>query len=152
MSQSFIATPLPESLLFQGVIARRLCAFLVDILLMAMFGWMLAVSIFVFGIFTFGLGFLMFHILPFLPFFYFSLFVAAGGTPGQRLFGISLRQDADLAAPSPAQAFVWTILLWLSLVFAAGLPLLMALVGARHRTGHDIFSGLVMTRQIKNSY
>jgi uncharacterized RDD family membrane protein YckC len=152
MSQAIAAARSPESLLFQGVIARRLCALAIDIFLMGLFGWMLAISIFIFGIFTFGLGFLMFHILPFLPLFYFTLFVASGGTPGQRLFGISLRQDADLSPASPAQAFVWTILLWLSFFIAAGLPFLMALVGERHRAAHDIFSGLVMTRNPKISY
>jgi len=146
MSQSFINAPMSESLLFQGVIARRICAFVIDIILMGMIGWMLAISIFIFGIFTFGLGFLMFHILPFLPFFYYTLLVASGGTPGQRLFGLAVRQDFDLSAPTPAQAFVWTLLLWLSLVIGAGLPLLLALVGIRHRAAHDIFSGLVVIR------
>lgn len=152
MSQSFVATSIPESLMFQGVIARRICAFVLDIILMGMFGWMLAISIFVFGVFTFGLGFLMFHIIPFLPFFYFSLFVASGGTPGQRLFGLALRQDADLSPPTPAQAFVWSILLWLSFFIFAGLPFAMALVGSRHRAGHDIFSGLVVIRRTQNNH
>jgi uncharacterized RDD family membrane protein YckC len=152
MSQTYTPTLLPESLMFQGVIARRFCAFLIDIVLMGMVGWLLAISIFIFGIFTFGLGFLMFHIVPFLPLLYFSLFVASGGTPGQRLFGLSVRQDADLSAPTPAQAFVWTILLWLSFFIAGGLPFLMALFGSRHRAGHDIFSGLVIIRGRQISY
>jgi uncharacterized RDD family membrane protein YckC len=152
MSQSFITATISESLLFQGVIARRICAFAIDIILMGMFGWMLAISIFIFGIFTFGLGFLMFHILPFLPFLYYTLFAATGATPGQRLFGLLLRQDSDLSPPTLAQALVWTILLWLSLFIAAGLPLLMALVGTRRRAAHDIFSGLVIIRGQKNNY
>jgi uncharacterized RDD family membrane protein YckC len=135
-----------DLLAFRGVLARRLCAFAVDLLLMSLFGWMLAASIAVFGILTLGLGFLLFHIMPFAPFLYFTLFVATGGTPGQRVFGLAVRQDADLAPPTPAQALVWSLLLGLSFFVFAGLPFLMALVGPRRRAGHDILSGLVVIR------
>lgn len=132
--------------MFQGVIARRLCAFVLDLIFMSLIGWVVATNIFIFGLFTFGLGFFMFHIMPFFPIIYYTLLVATGGTPGQRIFGLAVRQDTDLSAPSPAQALVWTILLWLSFFILAGLPFAMALVGERHRAGHDVFSGLVIIR------
>jgi uncharacterized RDD family membrane protein YckC len=144
MSQT-IATPNPEILLFRCVLDRRICAFIIDAFLIGVFGWACAFGIFMFSILTLGIGFLMFHIVPFVPFIYYTL-LAPTGTPGQRLFGIALRQDSDLIAPNYAQAFVWSLLLWLSFVLA-GLPFLLALAGPRHRAGHDLLAGLVIIRR-----
>ena len=64
---------------------------------------------------TLGLGWMAFHILPWMPLVYYALFIGyAGATPGQRLFGLAVRQDADLARPTMAQALVWTLLLWIA--------------------------------------
>ncbi|MDE8348099.1 MAG: RDD family protein [Acidocella sp.] len=144
MSQTM--TNFDSPALFQGVIARRLCAFVLDVIFMGIIGWVVATNIFIFGLFTLGLGFFMFHVMPFFPILYYALAVATGGTPGQRIFSLAVRQDVDLAAPTPAQALVWAILLWLSFFVLAGLPFAMALVGSRHRAGHDLFSGLVIIR------
>jgi uncharacterized RDD family membrane protein YckC len=149
MSQSINPTyPVqpPDALLTRGVLARRLCAFAVDACIIGILGWTLAFSIFIFGILTFGLGWLMFHIIFWVPFVYYTVLVASGGTPGQRAFSLAVRQDIDLAPPTLAQAFVWTLLLWLSFILA-GLPFAMALVGPRHRAGHDLLSGLVIIRK-----
>jgi uncharacterized RDD family membrane protein YckC len=135
-----------DALRTRGVLARRFCAFLVDIFIIGVLSWMLAVTIFIFGILTLGLGWLLFHIVPVLPFLYYTLLVGgSSGTPGQRLFGLSVRQDATLLPPNFAQAFVWTLLMWLSFVLAC-VPFAMALVGPRHRAAHDLLSGLVVVR------
>jgi uncharacterized RDD family membrane protein YckC len=135
-----------DAFLTRGVLARRFFAFLIDAFLIGVVGWVAALTILVFGILTLGLGWLMFHIIPLLPFLYFTLLVGgSGATPGQRLFGLAVRQDIDLSPPNFAQAFVWTLLLWVSFVLAC-LPFAMALVGPRHRAGHDLLSGLVVVR------
>ncbi len=135
-----------DGFLTRGVLARRFLAFLVDVLLIGVFGWVVAFGILLFGILTLGLGWLMFHIIPLLPFIYYTLLIAgSGATPGQRLFGLAVRQDIDLSPPTLAQAFVWTLLLWLSFVLAC-VPFALALVGPRHRAGHDLLSGLVVIR------
>jgi uncharacterized RDD family membrane protein YckC len=141
-----LVEPSTDPLLTRGVLARRLCAFLVDLFIIGVLSWMLAIGILIFGILTLGLGWLMFHILPLLPFVYYTLLVGgSSGTPGQRLFGLSVRQDLDLRMPSMAQAFVWTLLMWLSFVLAC-VPFALALVSPRHRAGHDLLSGLVVIR------
>jgi uncharacterized RDD family membrane protein YckC len=135
-----------DAFLTRGVLARRFFAFLIDAFLIGVIGWIAAITILVFGILTLGLGWLMFHIIPLLPFLYYTLLVGgSGATPGQRVFGLAVRQDIDLSPPSLAQAFVWTLLLWISFVLAC-LPFAMALVGPRHRAGHDLLSGLVVVR------
>jgi uncharacterized RDD family membrane protein YckC len=84
--------------------------------------------------------------MPLLPFAYYTLLIGgSGATPGQRALGLAVRQDADLSAPTLAQALVWSILLWLSFVLAC-VPFLLALLNPRHRAAHDMLSGLVITR------
>lgn len=149
MSQ-FLQDNLPrtgyDALLTRGVLARRFCAFLVDIFIIGVLSWVLAITIFIFGVLTFGVGWLLYHIMPVVPFLYYTLLVGTGrGTAGQRLFGLSVRQDADLLPPNLAQALVWTLLLWVSFALAC-VPFAMALVGPRHRAAHDLLSGLVVVR------
>ena len=144
--QQNLARSSPDAVLTRGVLARRFCAFLVDIFLIGVVSWILAIFILIFGVLTFGLGWLMFHIIPLVPFVYYTLLVGAGSsTPGQKLFGVAVRQDADLLPPNLAQAFVWTLLMWVSFVLAC-VPFAMALVGPRHRAAHDILAGLVVIR------
>lgn len=144
--QQNLAQGRSDALLTRGVLARRFCAFLVDIVIIGVLSWIVAVTIFIFGILTLGLGWLLFHIIPVLPFLYYTLLVGgSSGTPGQRLFGLSVRQDATLLRPNFAQAFVWTLLMWVSFVLAC-VPFALALTGPRHRAGHDLLSGLVVIR------
>jgi uncharacterized RDD family membrane protein YckC len=136
----------PESIRFRGVLARRFCAFVVDAILIGLFGWAAALGIFLFGIITLGLGFLLFHIIPILPFIYYTALLPQGGTIGQRLFSLELREDAELSRrPNYAEAFVWSLLLWVSFALAF-LPFLLALTNPRRRAGHDLLSGLVILR------
>ena len=144
--QENLPHPGADALLTRGVLARRLCAFLVDLFLIGLIGCVMAVTIFLFGLLTFGMGWLLYHIMPFVPLLYYTLLVGgAARTPGQWLFGLQVRQDADLAPPTLPQAFVWTLLMWISFVLAC-VPFAMALVGPRHRAAHDLLSGLVVVR------
>jgi len=129
-----------------GVLPRRFFALILDLIIIGCFFWAAAFFIIVFGVFTLGIGWLAFHVLPALPFAYYTLLVGGtGATPGQRALGIMVRQDGSLAPPSLPQALVWSILLSLSFAFAC-IPFLLALLNPRHRAAHDILSGLVILR------
>ena len=120
--------------------------------LIVVLGWSAWFVIAIFGLFTLGLGWGAFHILPLLPLAYFTLLIGGpGATPGQRAFGLAVRQDADLAPPTLAQALVWTLCLWLSFVLAC-VPFALALFNPRHRAAHDLLAGLVIVRQPQISY
>jgi uncharacterized RDD family membrane protein YckC len=56
-----------------------------------------------------------------------------------------VRRNDDLGPPSFAQAFVYTLVFYLTLA-TTGLLLLVALATVRHRTLHDLASGLVVAR------
>ncbi len=100
-----------------------------------------------FGLLTLGLGLPLLGALPFVPFCYHWLFVAgpASATPGQQALGLVVRRDDDLGRPTPLQAVVFTLIFYLTLA-TTGLLLLFALFTVRHRTLHDLASGLVVVR------
>ncbi len=133
--------------LTEGVLFRRVWAWLFDLLLVGgivMVLWVLLVG---FGLLTFGLGFPLLGLLPVVPLLYHVLFVASGrsATPGQVLMDLSVRRDQDLGRPSLLQAILFTVGLWLTL--GAGVVwLAAALLTSRHRTLHDLVSGLVVVR------
>jgi uncharacterized RDD family membrane protein YckC len=101
-----------------------------------------------FGLLTLGLGFPLLGVLPFVPFCYHFLFLAsqAACTPGQHLMGLIVLRNDDFGRPSVLQAVVFTIGFYVTLA-TSGLLLLVALVTARHRTLHDLVSGLVVVRR-----
>jgi uncharacterized RDD family membrane protein YckC len=136
-----------EAMLSQGTLSRRLAAFVVDGILVVILTSVLTTVFFVFGILTFGLGFAAFHLLPFLAPAYNWLWLMSplAGTPGQALFGLTVRDEDDLGPPGALAALLWTVGFYASLALS-GLPLLLALFNARRRTGHDMISGLVVVR------
>jgi len=64
----------------------------------------------------------------------------------QALFGLLVRRDDDLGPPTLPQAVISTLVFYLTLA-TTGLLLLVALFTRRHRTLHDLVSGLVVVRR-----
>jgi uncharacterized RDD family membrane protein YckC len=140
--------PVPDDrLLTHGVMSRRVFAWFVDLLLLALILVVLWVVFMLFGLLTLGLGFPVMGVLPFVPFCYHVLFMAGPGsaTPGQRTLGLLVRRNDDFGRPTALQAVISTIVFYLTLA-TSGLLLLVALITFRHRTLHDLVSGLVVVR------
>jgi uncharacterized RDD family membrane protein YckC len=136
-----------DEFLVGGVVTLRCLAWVIDIILIAILvavlWWVLAM----FGILTFGLGFAAMPVLSVVPFLYHFLSLLSGpsATPGQQIFGLTVRRDYDLGPPMPLQAVVSVICYYLTLA-TSGLLLLVALFTTRYRTLHDLVSGLVVVR------
>jgi uncharacterized RDD family membrane protein YckC len=141
------ASPIDDGWLTAGVMTRRISAWLLDVLLVGLVLVALCFVLLLFGILTLGLGMPLLGVLPFVPFCYHLFFVAstACATPGQQALGLAVRRNDDLGPPSFAQAFVYTLVFYLTLA-TTGLLLLIALFTIRHRTLHDLASGLVVVR------
>jgi uncharacterized RDD family membrane protein YckC len=141
------ATPIDDYWLTEGVLARRVFAWLIDVLLIGLIVAALWLVLLLFGVLTLGLGLPLLGALPFVPFCYHLLFVAApaSATPGQQALGLVVRRNDDLGRPTPVQALIYTLLFYLTLA-TTGLLLLFALFTIRHRTLHDLASGLVVVR------
>lgn len=144
---SYRASPYDDDWLTDGVMSRRVVAWLIDVLLIGLLLGALFLVLLLFGVLTLGLGLPLLGALPLVPFCYHWLFVAgpASATPGQQALGLVVRRDDDLGRPTPVQALVYTLIFYLTLA-ATGLLLLVALVTVRHRTLHDLASGLVVVR------
>jgi uncharacterized RDD family membrane protein YckC len=140
--------PVPDDyLLTRGVMSRRLFGWCIDLLLLALILLVLWVVFMLFGLLTLGLGFPLMGALPFVPFCYHVLFLAgpSSATPGQQFMGLVVRRNDDFGRPSPLQAVISTLVFYLTLA-TSGLLLLVALITDRHRTLHDLVSGLVVVR------
>lgn len=142
----------PPAARTDGVLSRRLLAYLVDLfvisLLILLFGFLIGV----FGILTFGLGWMLYAILiPGTAILYSA--VTVGGpsqaTPGMRLAGLRAC-DSETGGPIGAvTAGLHALLFYL----AAGTFLLWVadvVIGfVRHdgRLGHDLLAGIVLVRR-----
>lgn len=137
----------PDVALTEGVMSRRIVAWFIDAVLILLVVLALWLALLVFGLLTLGLGFSAMAILPLIPFAYqvLSLLCAASATPGQQIMGLTVRRDDDLGPPTLLQAVIFTLVFYLTLALT-GLLLLVAVFTVRHRTLHDILSGLVVVR------
>lgn len=137
-----------DDYLTSGVIWRRCWAWVVDAVLIGLLIIALAWTLSLVGLITLGLGFGLFAIMPFVPFIYhvWSLVGPNSATPGQRMCGLIVRRNDDMGPPGGLQAVVSVLLYDLTLA-TAGLLLVVALFTTRHRTLHDILSGLVVVRR-----
>jgi uncharacterized RDD family membrane protein YckC len=143
-----LGTPyLADDFLTAGVMARRCVAWVFDIFLIALLMWALWWILLMFGLLTLGLGFGAMSILPFVPFCYhfLSLLGSSSATPGQQMTGLTVRRDFDLGPPTGLQALASVLVFYLTLA-TSGLLLVVALFTRRHRTLHDLVSGLVVVR------
>jgi len=140
--------PLPDDdALTDGVMTRRVLAWFIDVLLIGVIFVSLWLALTLFGFLTLGLGFGALGVLPLVPFCYHfvSLLSPLSATPGQHWLGLVVLQNNSFARPTALQAVVSTLLFYLTLA-TSGLLLLVALVTIRHRTLHDLLSGLVVVR------
>ena len=133
---------------FQGVLARRVFAYWVDLLCIGllialtwMVFWMLAIA-------SLGLLSPLLLILGLIPVLYHTLTIGGprSATPGMRLTGVEVRSWTG-ERPGYLQAFVQTILFYVTVYPTWSLVLLIALVDRRRRTLHDMLAGTLVIRQ-----
>ena len=140
--------PVPaDPALTQGVMSRRVIAWFLDAILLLLLIVPLWLALLLFGLLTLGVGLPLLGALPLVPFCYHVLFLlsAASATPGQRMLGLVVCRDEDLGRPTALAAVVSTLVFYATLA-TTGLLLLVALFTVRHRTLHDLLSGLVVVR------
>ena len=133
--------------LTDGVMGRRVAAFLIDGVLAGILVALAHVALFTFGLLTLGLGLPLLGLLPLVPVAYLALSVASerSATPGQLALGLVVRANHTLDRPSLLQAVVWAVGLTVTVALGA-IWVLVALVTVRHRTLHDLAAGVVVTR------
>lgn len=139
--------PVVDPALTGSVIARRVMAYLVDLVVIALlFG--LAWSILLGAtVLTFGLASPGFGLLVLLPAAYHTLTIGLqGATWGQRLFGLCVT-DLSLRPPTLLQALILTALFYLTVPPTGGLVLLAVFFLRHRRTLHDLLAGTLVVRR-----
>lgn len=141
------ALPVPST---EGVIGRRLVAYLLDIVFIFLFSALLFLVISLLGVVTFGLGWVLYAILPASGVIYSAITVggAKQSTVGMRMAGLRAinantggRVDT-LTAAFHALLFylaVGTFVLWL-------LDVAFGFMRSDARFGHDVLSSVAVVR------
>ena len=135
--------------LFEGVLARRVVAFMIDVIVITVPLFIAAVFIFVFGLITFGLGWalywLMYPASIVWALFYYGMTLGspASATLGMRAMGIEMRTWYGAPAYFVLGA-VHAVVYWISVSVLSPFILLVGFFNARKRLLHDFFVGAVI--------
>lgn len=141
-------TEVLEDRLTGGLLTRRVLAWIVDAVLISVVGVVIWLVLAAFTVITLGFGAPLFALLAMLPPLYGCLFLMTPlqASPGQAMFGLIVVRDADLGEPTFLQAVVYIAAYWVTM--AAGVIWTgIAIITTRHRTFHDMLSGLVVMRR-----
>jgi len=135
--------------LFEGVLARRLLAFIIDLMILAVPVVFMAMFIFVVGIVTFGLGFVFYALLTpamvLWALFYYGATLGSqhSATIGMRAMDIEMRTWYGSPAYFVLGA-VHAIVFWIIVSVLTPFVLLVCLFNERRRCLHDMLIGTVI--------
>lgn len=138
----------PDWRLYEGVLSRRMLAFVVDYLFVAILCIPAAAILFVISIATLGLGFLLYPALFFIvAALYFGLTLGgkSQSTPGMRMAGIAIRR-IDGQPMDFMTAMVHLVLFWIINSVLTPLILLAGLFIDHKRLVHDLLIGTEAVR------
>jgi uncharacterized RDD family membrane protein YckC len=135
--------------LFEGVLARRIVAFMIDFIVIAAPIVLGSMFIFAFGIVTLGLGWALYWLLPgasviwAIAYFGLTLGGPRSATVGMRVMDLEMRTWYGAPAYFVLGA-VHAVAFWFTVSFFTPFVLLVAFFNARGRLLHDIVLGTVV--------
>jgi uncharacterized RDD family membrane protein YckC len=135
--------------LFEGVLARRLVAFLIDLVVIAIPVIAAAFFILLFGLVTLGFGWFLFALLSpasviwALAYYGLTMGSAASATLGMRAMNLEIRTWYGAPAYFLLGA-VHAIVYWISVSVLTPFILLVSLFNSRRRLLHDMLVGTVV--------
>ena len=141
--------PATQPELFEGVLARRVIAFVIDFLVIAVPVVLAAMFIFAFGLVTLGLGFALYWLLsPAAVLWALFYFGATLGGPSSATLGMRM-VDLEMRTWYGGNAYfvlgaVHAVVFWLSISALTPFVLLVAFFNERRRLLHDLLLGTVV--------
>jgi uncharacterized RDD family membrane protein YckC len=138
--------PAANSELFEGVLARRCVAFLIDVVIIAVPVVFVAIFIFIFGIITLGLGWALYWLLsPATVVWAIAYYGVTFGAPASATIGMRV-MDIEMRTWYGAPAYfvlgaVHAVVYWLTVSFLTPFVLLVAFFNDRRRLLHDMLVG-----------
>jgi len=148
--------PVTQPELFDGVLARRVVAFLIDVILITIPLVLAAMFIFAFGIVTFGLGWALYWLMPpttviwAIVYFGVTLGSPASATIGMRVVDLEMRTWYGTPAYFVLGA-VHAIAFWISASVLSPFILLVCFFNERRRLLHDIVLGTVVINNARRA-
>ena len=145
-----IPDPATRPELFDGVLWRRLFAYLIDLVCIAAIVVAAWVVFVVLTVLSLGLlAPVLWFLFGLIPLLYHTLLISGprSATFGMRVFDIELC-SWDGERPVFLQALAHTFLFYLTVAATGSLILLFALFNRRKRTLHDILAGMLMVRSL----
>jgi uncharacterized RDD family membrane protein YckC len=141
--------PIAHPELFDGILARRIFAFLIDVVIISVPLIFFAIFIVMFGVVTLGLGFFLFFIygpisvIWALLYYGMTLGSPASATVGMRMMDIQMRTWYGGPAYFLLGA-VHAVLYWVSVTVLTPFVLLVPLFNQRRQLLHDMVLGTVV--------
>src|SRR5437870_7432054 len=141
--------PMTNPELFEGVLARRCIAFLIDVVIIFIPVVFAAIFIFIFGLVTLGLGWALYWLLsPATVIWAIAYYGLTFGSPASATIGMRI-MDLEMRTWYGAPCYfvlgaVHAIAYWVTVSFLTPLILLVGLVNERRRLLHDILVGTVV--------
>ena len=141
--------PVANPELFEGVLLRRMVAFIIDLIVIAIPLVLATIVIFVFGLLTLGLGWALFWLLSpgsvIWALFYYGLTLGspASATLGMRAMGIEMRTWYGGPLYFVLGA-VHAVVFWVSVSVLTPFILIVGLFNGRKRLPHDMLVGTVL--------
>jgi uncharacterized RDD family membrane protein YckC len=136
--------------LFEGVLARRVLAFMVDLVIIGVPVALASLFVFVFGLITLGLGWWLFGpllgpaaVIWAVVYYGTTLGSPASATIGMRIMELEMRTWYGAPCYFVLGA-VHAVIFWITMSMLTPLILLVGLFNARHRLLHDILVGTVV--------
>ncbi|MEW6451680.1 MAG: RDD family protein [Pseudomonadota bacterium] len=135
--------------LFDGVLARRIVAFIIDLIILATPIVLLSMFIFVIGVVTLGFGFVLYALLsPIMvlwALFYYGITLGSprSATLGMRVMDLEMRTWYGAPAYFVLGA-VHAIVFWITVSVLTPFVLLVCLFNDRRRCLHDILVGTIV--------
>ena len=141
--------PLTNPEYFDGVPARRVIAFLIDLVVLSVPLILLALFIFAVAIVTLGFGFLLYGLMPIVSVIW-ALFYYGATLGGPRSATIGMRiMDLEMRTWYGAPAYfvlgaVHAVVFWVTVSALTPFILLVAFFNTRRRLLHDLLVGTVV--------
>jgi uncharacterized RDD family membrane protein YckC len=141
--------PVANPELFEGVLARRCIAFVIDVIILAIPVLFAAMFIFIFGLITLGLGWALFWLLSpaaviwAICYYGLTFGSAASATIGMRVMDIEMRTWYGAPCYFLLGA-VHAVAYWFTVSFLTPLILLVAFFNQRGRLLHDMLVGTIV--------
>ena len=144
-SHRFVYDPVTQPELFDGILSKRIVAFVIDAVLIVLLMVPAALMILVLGLITLGIAWLLFPALfAIVALGYCALTLGGRGsaTPGMRVVGVEMR-TWNGQRMFPLLAVMHALIFWFSCGILTPLILLVGLFTPRRQLVHDLLLGVV---------